>query len=330
MNTTAEEAQRVLETLVRITLEKEDAGENVVLETSYSIWRFKSAVETEVARMAPQLQREFQSASRSDKSWKAFLRRLPRLHLLEYSPQDMEEHPSLQAHILPNDERVALRAKDEVVVDDARLGQLLWDKYMRWDYLLPRCLTILGDCIRERSTRYGVPAFLRSTEGTLPPPPTIGSSDPEAHVYHDVFAHDRENAKLKLFALEDRISSPLRGVSPIFAAVSTREFRGVLLAMLVFVSRHAVSEGNPLQAVGSAAGHAEAVSRGKGKRARGEDGPLGKRNRGAHGKRFVYTCPDLVAALSRKCNSDHIFIRQADLQRLHEWWEAKRNVYTAE
>eukprot|EP00796_Vickermania_ingenoplastis_P006822 gene6822-4902_t len=111
----------------------------------------------------------------STSRWITFASTALQLRFFRYVWDDYQLYPSLASFITPVDKRCS---KIDVpahvtAAADAHIGQLLWFKYLRWDYLLPTCLRLLGECIEERSTRYGVLAFVRrgaETEAALPLP----------------------------------------------------------------------------------------------------------------------------------------------------------------
>eukprot|EP00796_Vickermania_ingenoplastis_P006803 gene6803-4883_t len=93
--------------------------------------------------------------------WRYFAMSALRLRCFSYTPADYRRYPSLACHILPVDIRCyRLGCPTQMVVEgDVRVSQLLLSTYLRWNYLLPLCVEILGEAIQERSVQYGVPPF---------------------------------------------------------------------------------------------------------------------------------------------------------------------------
>lgn len=146
-----------------------------VLTSSFSLGRLQEALEkTEKELYTIVIKGEGNPSNSNGNSFKSFVKHHLKLHLLMYKPDHYRAYPSLACHITPADMRCSKLPKSEIIALDARIGRLLWDIYLRWDYLLPMCLQILGECIQDRSMAYGVPPFL-TTSSTNPPrtqPPT--------------------------------------------------------------------------------------------------------------------------------------------------------------
>eukprot|EP00796_Vickermania_ingenoplastis_P006810 gene6810-4890_t len=108
-------------------------------------------------------------------SWKAFAMSTFRLRAFSYRPQDYARFPSLACHIPAQDVRFCSLGLsiDAIAQADAHIGQLLWSTYLRWEYLLPLCASFVGEGIRDRSTRYGVPPFVVRSQ------PAAGGNDGE-------------------------------------------------------------------------------------------------------------------------------------------------------
>eukprot|EP00796_Vickermania_ingenoplastis_P006815 gene6815-4895_t len=110
-------------------------------------------------------------------SWKFFIIHHLHLHLFTYRQADFAAFPGLACHISPADFRCTSWKPTEIIEEDNKIGLLLWSTYFRWDFLLPRCLQILGESIQERSARYGVAPFVRDIAAATVPGVPLHPSD---------------------------------------------------------------------------------------------------------------------------------------------------------
>lgn len=121
-------------------------------------------------RLQEKLKREYQSfyhqSVKLDKlgggSWEGFVTSALHLQCFHYSKDVNEKYPFLACYLSPSDTRCCkqgLRVAD-ICQCDALIGKLLQDKYLRWNFLVPKCVKIFGSCIQDRSIAYGVPPFL--------------------------------------------------------------------------------------------------------------------------------------------------------------------------
>eukprot|EP00796_Vickermania_ingenoplastis_P006805 gene6805-4885_t len=157
------------------------------LRCSISIGRLQEAMEAAYPAL---FEAHVHHATRT---WRNYVKKVLNMFVFLYRPVHYQQYPSLACHVAHSDLRCSLVERDDIIGQDAYIGQLLWSKYLRWEYLLPTCLQIIGDCIQDRSTRYGVPAFVpedvpRADQAAVEPhPPAAEAGESNPNVFRSLF-----------------------------------------------------------------------------------------------------------------------------------------------
>lgn len=276
------------------------------------------------------------------------------LHCFEYNQSDVNAEPSLACHIGPFDWRFFSQNKEEARKADAHIGQLMWDKYLRWDYLLSTSLRVLGGCIGERCTRYGVPAFLNHAIPLVAP----GDINENELVYRDIMEAEAEDAeaeaeaeaevnadlnlvatvtgegeretpcepeqdtkrKVKLYFLVKRVCAELLREAPIFKALRVEHLEKIVRSVISYIMMHEVTaDARPFSPAAAAPGPGTKARKiKKVKEARWVD-----QHKYWDVGGYGYRCEHLVWALQQSHDIDHNSMRVRHLSLLYTWWRSQ-------